>query len=80
MRRRNWKHWTPETSRLAHEAKARKRMANPVEREPRMIRWNRLEIVVHDRLTGETGSFELRSLRDAVRRLSLVLKWYAHDY
>jgi type II secretory pathway component PulK len=57
-------------------AKARKRMANPVEREPRMVRWNRFEIVVRDRLTGETGCFELRSLRDVGRRLSVMMKYY----
>jgi hypothetical protein len=40
-----------------------------------MERWNRFEITVRDRLTGETGSFELRSLRDAVKRLGLVVKY-----
>jgi len=32
MRRRNFRSWTRETSRLAHEAKARKRMENPPSR------------------------------------------------
>jgi hypothetical protein len=77
MRRRNGKYWTKETSRLAHEAKARKRMASPPpEPEPSMVKWNRFEIVVRDRLTGETGCFELRSLRDAGRRLAAVVRWY----
>jgi hypothetical protein len=31
-RKRNFRSWTRETSRLAHEAKARKRMENPPER------------------------------------------------
>lgn len=34
-RSRNFGSWTPETSRLAHLAKARKRMARPVERVER---------------------------------------------
>jgi hypothetical protein len=58
-------------------AKERKRMERePVEEEPRMERWNRFEIVVRDRLTGETGCFELRSLRDAGKRLAAVVRWY----
>jgi len=32
-------------------------------------------ITVTDRLTGERGSFELRSLRDAVKRLGAVVKY-----
>jgi hypothetical protein len=57
-------------------AKERKRLERgPVEQEPRMQRWNRYTITVTDRLTGETGSFELRSLRDAVKRLGLVVKY-----
>ena len=56
-------------------AKAQKRMENPPEHEPKMQRWNRFEITVRDRLTGETGSFELRSLRDMVKRLSAVVKY-----
>ena len=57
-------------------AKERKRLERgPVESEPRMERWNRYTITVYDRLTGETGSFELRSLRDAVKRLGLVLRY-----
>ena len=57
------------------EAKARKRMENPPEHEPRMERWNRFEITVTDRLTGETGTFELRSIRYAAKRLSLVMRY-----
>ena len=61
--------------RRMREAKERKRMANPVEPEPRMEKWNRFEVIVVDRLTGERGSFELRSLRDAGRRLAAVVRW-----
>ena len=54
-------------------AKERKRLERgPVEEEPQMERWNRFEITVTGRLTGETGSFEMRSLRDAGRRLPMI--------
>ena len=40
-RKRNFRSWTPRTSKLAHEAKARKRMESPCERierpEPGML-------------------------------------------
>ncbi len=58
------------------DAKARKRVESPPpDREPRMERWNRFEITVKDRLTGETGTFELRSLRDCARRLAVVMRY-----
>ena len=63
-------------SRNANAAKARLRMERDrVEPEPKMQRWNRFEITVKDRLTGETGSFELRSLRDCARRLAVVMRY-----
>ena len=43
--------------------------------EPRMVPWNRFTVTVRDRLTGETGSFELVSVRDAARRLAVVLRY-----
>ncbi len=65
-----------EKMRRMRAAKERKRLARgPVESEPKMQRWNRYTITVTDRLTGETGSFELRSLRDAVKRLGLVVRY-----
>jgi hypothetical protein len=57
-------------------AKERKRLANPVEREPKMIRWFALEFGVRDKNTGETAWTDLRSVRDAAKRLSVVLKHY----
>jgi hypothetical protein len=56
-------------------AKERKRLANPVEREPKMKRWHRYEIGVRDRTTGECGWVELRSIRDAALRLGMILKF-----
>jgi hypothetical protein len=58
----------------ARAAKAAKRLAGDPP-EPKMQRWNRYTITVTDRLTGETGSFELRSLRDAVKRLGMVVRY-----
>lgn len=74
MRRRNWKEWDRNTAKLGNDELAIIRMSR--EPEPRMVRWNRFEIVVVDRLTGERGSFELRSLRDAVKRLAVMMKFY----
>ena len=63
-------------SRNANAAKARKRMESPPpDPEPKFEKWNRFEITVKDRLTGETGAFELRSLRDCARRLAMVTRY-----
>ena len=63
-------------SRNANAAKAQKRMESPPpDPEPKFEKWNRFEITVKDRLTGETGSFELRSLRDCARRLAIVTRY-----
>lgn len=58
-------------------AKERKRLANPVESEPRMEKFWPLEIGLRDKLTGEVAWVEFRSMRDAVRRLAMVRKHYA---
>ena len=47
----------------------------PPDPEPKFEKWNRFEITVKDRLTGETGAFELRSLRDCARRLAMVTRY-----
>jgi hypothetical protein len=75
-KRRAWRRdvWTRERSRLANAAKARKRLA--ADREPVMVPWCRYTVTVRDRLTGETGTFELRSVRDAARRLAVLLRYY----
>jgi hypothetical protein len=72
---RRWDEWTKERSALAHAAKARKRMENPVEYQPRMVKWNRFEITVTDRLTGEKHTLELRSVRDIAKRLSVLIRY-----
>ncbi len=63
-------------SRNANAAKARKRMANPVDDEPRMVRWHRLQFGVRDKLTGDSMWMDLCSVRDAARRLSVLLRHY----
>lgn len=63
-------------SRNANAAKARKRMAHgPVESEPRMTHWNRFSITITDKMNGETGVFDLRSVRDAAKRLTMILRY-----
>jgi hypothetical protein len=58
-------------------AKERKRLAAPPpDYPPKFKRWYPLELGVRDKKTGEVAWVEFRSLRDAMRRLSVVLKHY----
>lgn len=57
-------------------AKARKRLANPPERKPKLVRWYALEFGVRDKVTGETVWMDLRSTRDVAKRVAVVLKYY----
>ncbi len=59
-------------------AKARKRLSGPPpEPEPRrMIRWTGLSLGVRDDTTGEVAWVPFRSVRDAARRLAVVLRNY----
>jgi hypothetical protein len=57
-------------------AKERKRLANPVEREPKLVRWFPLELGVRDKRMKEFSWVDLRSVRDAAKRISVVLKNY----
>ena len=60
-------------------AKARKRQAaidaGLLEREPKMVRWNRFEFGVRDKLNGETHFVDLKSVRHAAKALGLILKF-----
>jgi len=61
------------------EAKKRKRLLNPPpEREPKLVRWHRFEFGVRDKIQGRMSYGEawvdLRSVRDAAKRLRLILK------
>jgi len=57
-------------------AKERKRLANPVEREPELVRYYPLQLGVRNKRTGETAWIDFKSVRDAARRLSVVAKYY----
>ena len=57
-------------------AKERKRLENPVEREPKFERWFPLELGIRDKHSGEVAWIDLRSVRDAAKRISVVLKNY----
>jgi hypothetical protein len=73
-RRRNWKAWDSRTAVLGNAALAEIRMSR--EPEPRMVRWHRFRIRVYDDLTGESHQFRMTSLRDVMRRLSVMLRYY----
>ena len=49
--------------------------AGLLEREPRMERYYRFELGIRDTFTGEIGFVQLKSTRDAAKRISLVLKF-----
>lgn len=58
-------------------AKERKRLANPVEREPKFLPFYRLQFAVRDKLTGdESAWYDLRSGRDCTRRIGCLLREY----
>ena len=57
-------------------AKKRNRLAHPAVREPKLVPWHPLEIGVRDKLSGEVGWVDFKSLRDAMRRLNDVRKFY----
>ena len=73
-RRRNWKAWDSRTSALGNAALARIRLS--CEPEPRMVKWHRFRIRVYDDLVGESHQFRLVSLRDTMRRLSVMRRYY----
>lgn len=58
-------------------AKERKRLACPApQREPKLEQWHPLELGLRDKSTGEVAWCDLVSLRDATRRLAVVLREY----
>ena len=70
--------WEKRLQQLAQmrAAKERKRLANPVEREPEFERWFPLELGVRDKHSGEVAWVDLRSVRDAAKRISVMLNNY----
>jgi hypothetical protein len=63
-------------SRLGVLARERKRIANPIEREPKFIRYYPLQFGVRDKRTGETAWIDFKSVRDVARRLSVIQEFY----
>jgi hypothetical protein len=59
-------------------AKERRRLENPVEREPKLVRWFPLELGVRDKVSGDVAWVDFRSVRDAAKRLSVLQKFYGH--
>ena len=57
-------------------AKERKRLENDTEREPRMERTTFLSWAVRDDLTGHVEWLPLKSARDVVRRVAVLLRHY----
>jgi hypothetical protein len=57
-------------------AKERKRLENPVEREPKMLRTTGLSWAVRDDLTGHVEWLPLKSARDTFRKVTVLLKFY----
>lgn len=60
-------------------AKARKRLANSTEQEPKMLRYYPLELGVRNKVNGETAWIDLKSVRDSAKRLRIILKYYQPD-
>ena len=65
-----------ERSRKGVHARERKRMENPPEREPKFERWYPLELGVRDKRSGDVAWVDLRSARDAAKRIRMVIKHY----
>ena len=63
-------------SRLGVLARERKRLANPIEREPKPVRYYPLQFGVRDKRNGDTAWIDFKSVRDACRRLSVIQKFY----
>ena len=75
--RRNFRSWTPKTSRAAHEAKARKRMSVecqcPVELPVGRVLWT---VRATDELSGQ--SFEVK-IRQAPRRNQIIAETFGRQ-
>jgi hypothetical protein len=56
-------------------AKDRKRLANPVEREPRMQPFHPLELGLRDTRSGEVAWVPFRSVRDSAQAAGTSTGW-----
>lgn len=57
-------------------AKERKRLANPPDHEPKMMRTTCLSIGFRDDISGVECWMPLKSARDAYKRIGVLLKHY----
>jgi hypothetical protein len=57
-------------------AKARRRLLNPPEPEPKMVRSTGLSWAVRDDLSGVICWQDLKSARDVFRRVTVLLRHY----
>ena len=72
-RKRSFQRWDTRTAKLGNAALAQIRLRR--EPEPRMVRFDRWQIKVRDRITGDTSDWTtVRSLRDAIRRLAVTFR------
>lgn len=63
--------------RAAKERKRQERIAaGLLEEEPKMVRWYPLQFGVKDKRSGVECWLDLKSVRDAARRVSVLLRFY----
>lgn len=62
--------------RAARERIRQERVAAGWIQEPRMERWYPLELGLRDKETGEVAWVDFKGLRDALRRLAVVRRYY----
>jgi cobalamin biosynthesis Mg chelatase CobN len=62
--------------RAAKERKRLARVADGWTPEPQMVRWFPLELGIRDKATGECAWIDLKSARDAAKRIGMILKYY----
>lgn len=69
-----------EAMRAAKERLRRERAAAGWTQEPKMRRWYPLELGLRDKATGEIAWVDFRGLRDALRRLAVVRRYYVPGF
>lgn len=62
--------------RAAKERLRRERIAAGWTPEPKFKRWYPLELGLRDKITGEVAWVDFKGLRDALRRLAVVRRYY----
>jgi hypothetical protein len=57
-------------------ARERKRLANPVEREPKFVVFHPLQFGIREKSTGDFAWADFKSVRDVERRLAAIRRYY----